>query len=121
MRSKHLSFLFAAPVLLLAGKADAQFAGENDFTAPNASVHYSPDRQYDLQHVDVTISVDWPHREFTGEAIETLAPLLSGLDQVTMDAGTNLQISSVKIDGSAVPFKHDGKKLIITSGTLQRG
>ncbi len=122
MRSQHWFLALACPaVFLLSNSASAQFAGANDFTAPNASIHYAPDRDYHLSHVDVTVNVDWPDRVFTGEVVDTVAPLRDGLDHVTLDAGANLTISSVKIDGAPMPFKHDGKKLIISSGMIPRG
>jgi len=109
-----LSIILTTPSL-------AQFASPEDFVAPAARRHYSPDRTYDLIHMDVTINVDWPHRSFSGDVVDTLAPLRDGFDEVVLDAGENLDIQAVKIDGAPVPFKHTGKKLVVTSGPVLRG
>src|SRR5579862_2318993 len=110
MQSKRVPLVLVCPILALGlvCRASAQFASGEDFTAPNATVHFAPDRDYDLMHMDVTIGVDWPTRSFTGEAIETLAPLRDGFDEIVLDAGDNLSIHSVSLNGAAVPFKHDG-------------
>jgi len=110
----------AALVLLLARPALAQ-RGAEDFQAPKATFHYAPDRYFDLVHMDVTIDVDWPNRSFEGDVVDTLAPIRDGLDEINLDAGENLDIHSVKIDGAPVPFKHTGKKLAIDSGSILRG
>ena len=44
---------------------------------PSASVHYAPDRTCDLQHVSITLDVDYPNRTFAGRAVNTLSPLRS--------------------------------------------
>jgi aminopeptidase N len=121
MYLKRASLTLLCPaVLFIAPGAFAQFASGEDFTAPNASFHYAPDRDYDLTHMDVTIGVNWSSRSFSGDVIETLAPLRDGFDQIVLDAGENLNIHTVSIDGARVPFKHEGKKLVISSGAIPR-
>ncbi|HEY3783300.1 MAG TPA: M1 family metallopeptidase [Fimbriimonadaceae bacterium] len=110
------AILFVASTL----DAKAQFNNGDAFSAPNATVHYAPNREYDLINVNVDVSVDWPDREFGGSVVDTLSPLRNGLDHITLDAGENLNIKSVEIDGQSTSFKHEGKKLIIASGMIPR-
>jgi aminopeptidase N len=115
--------LFASlSIIAMGAQSFAQGSGRVDgFTAPNATFHYAPDRDYDLMNVDVTLSVDWPTRSFGGHVVDTLAPLRDGLDHVNMDAGTNLKIGAVQLDGKTVQFEHDGKKLKIATGPIPKG
>ena len=102
--------------------AAAQFQNQpgNPFAPPAAKIQWAPDRDYDLINVSVDLSVDYPHRAFSGSVVDTLAPLRSGETQVTLDAGASLNIKSVSIDGRDVSFQHEGDKLIIRSGQLAR-
>jgi len=84
-------------------------------------MHYAPDRTCDLQHVDVTLNIDYPKREFAGTVVNTMAPLRSGISEVVIHAGAGLTIASIKVDGRAVTFKRDGKLVLIATGPLLKG
>jgi len=117
----HPKAACAALLLLLPALSLAQFTGGGDpFKPPQASVHYAPDRDYDLINVSVDLNVDWPHRIFSGSVVNTLAPLRDGLSQIVLDAGNGLDIRSVSIDGRSAQFSHANNKLVIDSGVLQR-
>lgn len=114
--------LFVLAGILAGQNALAQGQGGSDFfAAPLAKVHYAPDRDYNLIHVDVHLTVDWPHRSFAGYVVDTLTPLRRTLDSITLDAGKDLKIHSVEIDGRSVSFKHDGAKLVVQSGPISHG
>src|SRR2546421_2404343 len=111
----------ALAFLALTSVAHAQFTGGgNPFKPPQATVHYAPDRDYDLLNIGVDLTVDWPRHVISGSATNTLAPLRDGLTQIVLDAGKGLEISSVSIDGHTVPFQHVEKQLVINSGPVLR-
>src|SRR5438067_11085994 len=111
----------ALAFLALTSVAQAQFTGGgNPFKPPQATVHYAPDRDYDLLNISVDLTVDWPRHVISGSATNTLAPLRDGLTQIVLDAGKGLDISNVSIDGHTVLFQHGENKLVINSGPVLR-
>lgn len=95
--------------------------GANPFAPPRATVHYAPDRTYDLQHVSIALDVDYPNRTYTGRAVNTLSPLRAGLTEIMLNAGPILQISKVTVDGRSAPTRRDARKLFITVPPTKRG
>ena len=85
LRIMTFRFSFAIAALALATFAPAQ--GNNPFTPPRATLHYAPDRTFDLQHVSVELSVDYPNKTISGKSVNTLAPLRNGLTSIELMAG----------------------------------
>ncbi|MEZ0327026.1 MAG: M1 family metallopeptidase [Fimbriimonas sp.] len=105
--------------LTLTGAPPAQ--QQNPFLPPRASLHYSPDRTCDLQHLEVDLDVDYPNKTIVGTSTNTLSPLRSGITEVLLHAGSDLTISRVTLDGKNVRFRRDGNDLLITTGLLKKG
>lgn len=105
MRKVCLLFIALAPVSVLA---------QNQFTPPAAKVHYAPDRTFDLKHVVVVTDVDYPNRKIAGSTTNTLAPLRSGLTELTLHAGAKLEVRSVSVNGVAAKFRRMGEDLVVT-------
>jgi aminopeptidase N len=108
-----------APALALAllgttSAAHAQFigGGGNPFSPPNATMHYAPDRDYDLQHIAVDVTVDYPNRAFAGTSTNTIVPLRDE-QAVHLNAGKGLQIRRVDVDGRQAQYTRDGDLLTI--------
>ena len=99
----------------------APLQGQNPFLPPSAKYHYAPDRTCDLRHVCISVEVDWPKRSIKGTTINTMAPLRSGITEIVLHAGTNLQIQTVKVSGATTSFKRDGRRLLIPVGAKSKG
>src|SRR5437762_341142 len=89
--------LVALFLLLLAAAPGARaqrgrFREGNPFAPPQATVHYAPDRDYDLLHVAVDLDVDAGKQTFKGTVVNTVAPLRDGLKTVPLHCGTNLTV-----------------------------
>src|SRR5437588_33572 len=70
----------ALALLALISVAYAQFTGGgNPFKPPQATVHYAPDRDYDLLNISVDLTEDWPSHVNSGNANNRLAALRYGL------------------------------------------
>jgi len=99
----------------------AQRQGGNPFAPPQATIHYAPDRTCDLLHVSIDLDVDYPNRTFTGRAVDTLAPLRSGLTEITLNAGPVMTIDRLTVDGKPVTPRRDGRKLVIPVPATTKG
>jgi aminopeptidase N len=106
--------MIALTVLLLAQRS-------SPWAPPIASLHYAPDRTCDLQHVAVTIDVDYPKREFTGHVVNTMSPLRDGIRVVRLMAGQILRLDKVTVDGAVATYRRDGKDLFIDTPPLHKG
>ena len=110
-----------AATAVVIGIAALSFGQRNPFAPPQATPHFAPDRTCDLIHLAVELDVDYPTKTITGKSINTLAPLRPGIQEIILHAGTGLMISSVKVDGREVRHRRDGKKLLISTGSLTKG
>jgi len=110
------SILFA---LALAHSPVAQ--QNNPFLPPRASTHYAPDRTCNLLNVDVSVDVDYPGRKITGHVVNTMAPLRDGIKEIILNAGTEVDIGKVTVDGQAAKYRRDGRDLYITTPPEPRG
>ena len=79
---------------LLASMASAQRG--NPFASPNAKIQVAPVSGFDLQHVAVTLDVDYAGRSFKGSVVNTLTPVKDGLKEIHLQTGTF---------GSNLPFR----------------
>src|SRR5690242_19490661 len=91
------------------------------FSPPQARLQYAPDRTCDLLHVAVDIDIDYPNRAFSGKSVNTLSPLRNGLSEVMLNAGADLTLSSVKVNGSEAKYRREGTNLFISTGQLTKG
>ncbi len=114
----RLTFLLAVlPFIALAQQGQQG----NPFEPPRASLHYAPDRQYDLQHLAVVTTVDYAKRTITGRATNTVSPLRSGLTELRFMAGTGLDIKSITVGGAATTFRREGKNVFVRASGLAKG
>jgi aminopeptidase N len=98
----------------------ASFAGQGSkaaFAPPLATMHYAPDRTFDLLNVAVDIDVDYDHRGFKGHVINTVSPLRGDLTELGLMAGKNLNITRVTINGIDAQFRRDGEQLSVSTLT----
>ncbi len=100
--------------LVPAACAHAQFPfgrGGNPFAPPQAKITYAPDRDYDLRHVAVRLTVDAAKQAFSGEVTDTLAPLGDGLKVARLHCGEGLRVSRCEVDGKETTFTREGNIL----------
>jgi aminopeptidase N len=83
------------------------------FELPGDTVHYAPNRPADVKHVKLDIALDFDQETISGTASTTFFTLYDDLKTVTFDA-VELHIEGVKLDGKALEFSNDDKKLIVT-------
>lgn len=108
--------------LALLSMSPAQRQGGNPFAPPRAFLHYALDRTCDLQHIDITMDIDYPTRTIVGTTINTLSPLRSGLTEIKLMAGKSLTIKSVQVDGKAAQYRRgENTDLFITVPTTTKG
>ena len=93
----------------------------NPFTPPGATMHYAPDRTCDLLNLDVTLDVDYPNKTFTGRVVNTLSPLRSGLTEIMLHAGKDLDLKVVTVNGAAATTRRDGENLYVAVPKTKAG
>ena len=98
------SSLFAVIVLACASSVIAQAPPPNPFLPPQASLHYAPDREYDLKHVILDLKVDYSTRTFRGTVENQIVPFKDGLAEVSIHCGKNLDVESCSVNGAAAGF-----------------
>ncbi|HLJ55387.1 MAG TPA: M1 family aminopeptidase, partial [Chthonomonadaceae bacterium] len=114
-----LAVISLAALALIAGAPNpvrAQFGRQqgNPFKSPPATVHSPHPRTYHDRHLKLDFVIDAADHSAKGVVTHYLSPLQDGLATVTFDAGANLNIKTVKINGKEVKFTHEGEALNIT-------
>ncbi len=110
--------LFALHLIFIASIVSAQQTQTpppSPFAAPQAKVQYAPDRDYDLQHLELDLIVDYPKLTFRATVINTLAPLRDGMTTIKFHCGSNLEIEACEIDGQKAAFKQVDKMIEISA------
>jgi aminopeptidase N len=105
--------LLACSALFLLGSSLA-FA-QSPFAPPQASLHYAPDRDYDLVHLALYFTVDYPHRAFTGAIVNRVAALHDGVRTLTFHCGKNLTVLSCTVSGVTATFTREGDRLLVAA------
>ncbi len=104
-----------ATLSFTASIAKAQAPPPNPFLPPQASLHYAPDRDYDLKHVILDLKVDYPNKTIHGVVENQIVPFRDGLAEVTINCGKNLNVESCTINGVAAVFTRVNDLLKITA------
>lgn len=103
-------------LLVASGYAQGGSRGaKNPFSAPDASIHYAPDRQYDLKNIDVVVDVDYPNRTVTGKTTSTLTPLQDGLTMLKFHVGASTKIEGVELNGHLAQYKRVDDGIEVTT------
>lgn len=102
MRSLGISSAFLLASFLFAGS----------FAALGQVEHFARDRQYDVLHYKLDISVDEKSESLSGEATIRLLPLLRSIERVQIDAA-GFSVSSVRAGGSLLSFEQIDDSLIV--------
>ncbi len=102
--------LALAPVALAQG---GSFGAKNPFGPPDATVHYAPDRTYDLQDLTLDLNVDYPHRRLDAVATNRLLALRDGATALRFHAGQFTTIDRVQLDGRPSKFVRDDEGILV--------
>ena len=79
----------------------------------NAPSNRTRDRQVDVEHIKIDVSVDLKTQSVFGHVVHTLSPLQSQLESFSLDA-EDMVIRRVRIEEENVEFHHTGGKVHIS-------
>ncbi|MDQ2986881.1 MAG: M1 family metallopeptidase [Armatimonadota bacterium] len=91
----------------------AHALAQSPFEPPQAKIQFAPDRQFDLQHVKVSLSVDYPNRSISGYSENTIAPFSDGLATLDFHCGEALRVATCSVDGRPATFTRSGNMVKI--------
>src|SRR5688572_21981871 len=97
------------------GCARADGSGRMPFALPGTATRYVRDRDVDLRHVVLDLALDFEARSISGRATHVLKPLRPDVRHVRLDA-VDLDVTEVRLNGTAVPFRNDGRQLAVDCG-----
>jgi aminopeptidase N len=125
MKSRLIKRLFALGVCAVVspfGFAQGGSIGtKNPFSAPDATLHYAPDRMYDLKNLVLDLNVDYPDRLLVATATNRLSALRDGVTQLRFNAGAATKIEWVKLDGRAAAFTRDPEGIMVSCPPTKAG
>jgi aminopeptidase N len=91
---------------------DDRLTGRLPFAPPGTPRRYARDREVDVRHVLLDLTVDLEGRKLAGTVTHRLTPLRPGVARLGLDA-VELDITAVTLDGRDVGFRHDGRRLVV--------
>lgn len=83
------------------------------FHIPGSSRHLPPGKEFRSEHIVIQLRVDLEKRQISGACKTRLVPIREGLRTLHLDA-RELRITGLTLDGTRVPFEHDGATLSIS-------
>ncbi|HWD38547.1 MAG TPA: M1 family metallopeptidase [Fimbriimonas sp.] len=116
-----LAFSVACLLPTLASAQGGSFGVRNPFSAPDAFVHYAPDRMYDLQNLILDLNVDYPNRLLKGIATNSIEAIRDGVTQLRFHAGADTKIESVELNGRSATYKRDDEGILVDCPPTKRG
>ena len=78
-----------------------------------APLNRTRDREVDIHHIDIDVTVDLRSESVYGHVVHTLSPLSESLSSFTLDAD-DMTIRRVRLNDKDIGFDHTGKKLHVT-------
>jgi aminopeptidase N len=84
------------------------FASENNLPSQRTR-----DREVDIHHIKINVSVDIMSKTVHGYVVHTLSPFNSALTSFELDA-SDMNVRRVRLNNKDVSFKHNGEKLYIS-------
>lgn len=94
---------------------------KNPFSPPEAHYQFAPDRMYDLLHVALDLTVDYPNRAAKGVTTNTLAALRDDTTELKFHAGEGVKIDGVTLDGKDASFKRIEDGLLVPTKPMKAG
>jgi aminopeptidase N len=93
-------------------------AAKRSFHIPGSTRHLPPDKEFHSEHIRIELKVDLQNKRISGSCKTTLLVLREGGETIHLDACA-MRIESVKLDGKAVQFEHDGRVLAVSSPSFK--
>ncbi len=87
----------------------------NPFAAPQATLHYAPDRDYDLMHLALNLNIDYPKHKFEGTVVNRISALRGGMKTIKLHCGRNLTVTSCAVGSTAAAFTRVDDMLLIAA------
>src|SRR5262249_40596693 len=98
-----------------------RFAGRRPFQPAHVEPQWARDRDADIIHICLDLSLDFERRRISGTATHRVAAIVEGLDRLEFDAA-ELQIDSVRVGNEVAPFDTaDGKLTVRLPRALAAG
>ena len=79
----------------------------------NAPSQRTRDREVDIHHIKIDVSVNIEAGMVKGNVTHTFSPFSSSLDAFSLDA-EDMEIRRVRLNGKDISFDHNGKKVYLT-------
>ena len=118
---RSLTLAAALSNCALAAAQMGSFGANNPFSAPDATMHYAPDRMYDLQNLTLDLNVDYPNRSLTATATNSIEALRDGVTQLRFHAGKSTKIESVELNGHDARFTRDDEGILVDCPPTKTG
>jgi len=119
LRSIPSAILIAASTAVSA--QIGSLGANNPFGAPDATIHYAPNRMYDLQNLSLDFNLDYPNRLLTATSTNTISSLRDGTTQLRFHANEEVQIGSVSLNGNPATFKRDAEGILVDCPPTKAG
>jgi aminopeptidase N len=88
------------------------FAGRRPFQPDYVEPQWPRDRQADIRHIKLELTLDFDRRAISGTATHRLTAIVDDLSRLEFDE-TELEINAVRADGRPVEFSADDGKLSV--------
>jgi aminopeptidase N len=122
MNSKSVQALIILSALPgLACAQGGSRGAKNPFSAPDATIHYAPDRTYDLQHLSLDFALNYEKRLLTATATNTVAPLRDGITQLRFHANDDIKIAAVTLNGATATYRRDSEGVLVDCPATKAG
>jgi aminopeptidase N len=96
----------------VAATASAAAAGGRPFPLPGTVTRWSRDRQADMKHTRIDVSLDFAKQAVEGSVTHTFVPILDGLDNLVLDC-VEIDVRSVRLGSRRLRFEVSDDKLVI--------
>ena len=78
----------------------------------NAPANRTKDRQVDIKHIKINVSVDLKAKSVFGHVTHTLSPLRSNLSSFVLH-GDDMKIRRIRMGGKDIKYTHSGNEIHI--------
>lgn len=95
------------------GMGASDTGGRLPFALPGAPRRYARDRDVDIVHVVLDLTLDFDGKRIDGSVTHRLVPLREGVKTVRFDA-VEMDVTRVALGSKAVGFRNDGRHLTVS-------
>jgi len=110
-RRLSVGSLLAVASVSIVSSLGAQQPTSHPFAPPEAQLRHTPQHDYDLVHVALTLVIDEPRKTFRGTVVNTIVPARGGLPTIIFHCAAAITVDSVQVDGRSARFVREGDLL----------